>query len=380
MTITQKFLQIFLSFLILVSFSSCTQKYGYLTITGYAQGGTYQVTLNLAREVSSEPQQLKAGIDSILQEIDITLSGYNKNSLLSRFNAGETITPNQMFIDIYNRSYNCFLETSGAFDVAAGPLFDIWGFGFKSGEMPDDRTVTRTRENCRMNRLLPDMSEALKPSADESGSVPTLSPAGLLADEAAFDTDALSSGSPVADLLPQLNYNAIAQGYSCDLIASYLYSKGVKDMLVNIGGEIFVDGKNPSGRNWTLGIDRPEDGNQQTGAKVDVTFSAQNPPCGIVTSGNYRKFYIRDGRKYAHTIDPRTGYPVEHNLLSATVIAPDATSADAYATYCMVIGYEQAAAFILSREDLEAYLIYEQDGEMITWSSMDKDSHPAVNQ
>lgn len=370
MTYIDKILKIFISFLILTASASCNQKYGYLTITGYAQGGTYQVTLNLTPEVTAAPEELKASIDSILLEIDTTLSGYNKKSLLSRFNAGETIVPNRMFIDIYNRSYECFKETSGAFDVAAGPLFDIWGFGFKSGEMPDDKTLALTRENCGMGRLLADMNDAVKIPDDSEVALPTLSPADLLVEKGLINTDADPDAGADAYHLPQLNYNAIAQGYSCDLVAAYLYSQGVKDMLINVGGEIFVDGKNPRGKNWTLGIDRPEDGNQELGAMVDVTFSAQNPPCGIVTSGNYRKFYVREGKKYAHTIDPRTGSPVDHNLLSATVIAPTATVADAYATYCMVIGFEAAADFIQSRPDLEAYLIYEQDGKMITWSSL----------
>ena len=168
--------------------------------------------------------------------------------------------------------------------------------------------------------------------------------------------------------LPKLNYNAIAQGYSCDVVARYLYSLGVKDMMVDIG-EIFCDGKNPSGMPWTLGIDRPVDGNNDPGAQMQGIFKVPDGPHGVVTSGNYRKFYVRDGRKYAHSIDPRTGYPVEHNLLSATIVAPDATSADAYATYCMVIGLEQAIEFISSREDLEGCLVYDEGGVFRTWCS-----------
>jgi thiamine biosynthesis lipoprotein len=139
-------------------------------------------------------------------------------------------------------------------------------------------------------------------------------------------------------------------------------------MLVDIG-EIFCDGKNPSGLPWSLGIDRPIDGNNEPGAHIQGVFRAPEGPHGIVTSGNYRKFYVRDGKKYAHTIDPRTGYPVQHSLLSATVVAPDAMMADAYATYCMVVGLQQAQAFISSRPDLEACLIYDEDGTFRTWCS-----------
>ena len=168
--------------------------------------------------------------------------------------------------------------------------------------------------------------------------------------------------------IPTLNYNAIAQGYSSDLVAEYLYSIGVKDMMVDIG-EIFCDGVNPSGKPWTIGIDKPVDGNQELGSQIQGIFRSPAGPHGIVTSGNYRKFIIKDGRKYAHTIDPLTGYPVEHTLLSATIVAPDATMADAYATYCMVIGLEAAKVFLESRPDLEGCLIYDEDGSFRTWCS-----------
>jgi thiamine biosynthesis lipoprotein len=139
-------------------------------------------------------------------------------------------------------------------------------------------------------------------------------------------------------------------------------------MLVDIG-EFFCDGLNPSGKPWTIGIDRPVDGNNQPGADLQGIFRAPAGPHGIVTSGNYRKFYVRDGRKYAHTIDPRTGYPVDHNLLSATVVAGDAVTADAYATWCMVVGLEEAKAFLDGTYGFEGCLIYDQDGQMKCWCS-----------
>ena len=136
-------------------------------------------------------------------------------------------------------------------------------------------------------------------------------------------------------------------------------------MLVDIG-EIFCDGLNPSGKPWRVGVDKPKDGNNTLGADLDGIWESDGGPQGVVTSGNYRKFYIKDGVKYSHTIDPRTGYPVQHNLLSATIIAPSAMEADAYATYCMVIGLEAAKEFIESRDDLEGFLIY---GDFETWAS-----------
>ena len=293
---------------------SCSRD-RYIALSGYAQGGTYTVKMNL-KGVSVNPNAIQMAVDSILTEVDNTLSGYNKSSILSKYNAGQDVHLNQMFIDIMRLSENLKEETGGAFDVGAAPLFDIWGFGFTRDSLPDPIQI----------------QEAM----DMNGK--------------------------------KLNFNAIAQGYTCDAVASYLREIGVQDMLVDIG-EIFCQGLNPMRRNWTIGIDSPVDGNENPGELLQGVFQCSAEPQGIVTSGNYRKFYLKDGRKYAHTIDPRTGYPVEHNLLSATVKAPTAAEADAYATYCMVIGLEESKTFIQGRPDLEAYLVFDDGGEMKTWSS-----------
>ena len=319
------FLKIFLAAALI---SSCSPKDRYITITGHAQGGTYAVKLNLNGKdgmVQTRPEEIRDSIDAILLEIDNTLSGYNRNSMLSRLNAGEDIRWNDMMKDIFAHAAQIHAETKGAVDVAAGPLFDLWGFGFKSGDFPSDEEVRKTKETSNLEYYI-------------------LHEEGIL------------------------NFNAIAQGYSCDLVAEYLYSLGVKDMMVDIG-EIFCDGRNPSGLPWSLGIDKPVDGNNQLGAQIQGIFRAPEGPHGIVTSGNYRKFYIKDGKKYSQTIDPRTGYPVTHNLLSATIVAGDALTADAYATYCMVIGLEESKAFLESRTDLEGCLIYDEDGQFKTWCS-----------
>lgn len=325
--------------------ASCRQA-GYVTISGYAQGGTYSVKLNMDGVALSE-QEICEGVDSILQAIDVSLSGYNGNSLLRRFNAGERIVPDSLFVDMYEKAYDVYEQTGGVVDASSAPLFDIWGFGFKRGELPDDDLVAETMSACGMDRLCRDLS-ALKTGDG------TLSGA-----------DILRTGETVP---PALNYNALAQGYSCDVVAAYLYKIGVRDMMVDIG-EIFCDGMNPSGQPWKIGIDRPVDGNNELGSDLQGVFSVPAGPHGVVTSGNYRKFYVRDGKKYAHTIDPRTGRPVKHNLLSATVVAPDAMTADAYATYCMVVGLEESKDFIESHPELEACLVYDADGVFAVWCS-----------
>lgn len=339
---------------------SCSGRGRYVAFTGYAQGGTYSVKINTSG-VHVPREDIATAIDSILTLVDTTLSGYNKASQLSRFNAGETIVPNRLFSDIYSFSRDIWSETGGCVDVAAGPLFDIWGFGFSTDSLPSGDKVLETLAACGMSRLLPAIAPGV-PADSRS----------LVSSSESYAASSPSSGStldsPLDPAPALLNFNAIAQGYTCDLVAGYLRSIGVTDMLVDIG-EIYCAGLNPAGRDWTIGVDRPVDGNETPGADLDGIWLSGGRSCGIVTSGNYRKFYVRDGRKYAHTIDPRTGYPVEHSLLSATIVASTAAAADAYATYCMVIGFDEARAFIESRPDLEGYLIRDADGTMLEWAS-----------
>lgn len=277
----------------------------YATFSGYAQGGVYTVKANLER-VGIPREEIAAAIDSLLEGIDFSISGYNRNSLLSRHNAGEEVEPDRYFRELAELSEKYNEMTDGAFDAYAAPLFDVWGFGFTSDSLPSPERIAAAMEKCKERKIV--------------------------------------------------NFNAIAQGYSCDVIAGYLYSIGVKDMLVDIG-EIYCDGKNPSGKGWSIGVDNPVDGNVSPGQDLRGIWRSDGSGCGIVTSGNYRKFYVRDGRKYAHTIDPRSGYPVQHNLLSATIVAPTAAEADALATACMVMGPQKAREFISSRADIEGYLI-----------------------
>lgn len=326
--------------------ASCQDAADYVMLSGYAQGGTYAVKYN-ASSVRMRPEKMQAAVDTLLKEIDFTLSGYNKASLLSRLNAGETIVPNKMLCEIYDISYRFFIDSEGAMDVSSGPLFDIWGFGFKEGMLPSREAVDSVMKSCGMDRLKPRMEDAIRPDG-------TLSARDLLVNP--------SGASPV------LNFNAIAQGYSCDVIAKFMHEHGVHDMLVDIG-EILCEGVNPSGKPWNVGVDSPKDGNNTPGADMEgVWHSDGNGPQGIVTSGNYRKFYMADGIKYSHTVDPRVGEPVHHSLLSATVVASDATTADAVATWCMVLGVSEAQS-LLARLGLQGCLIYDDGGSNAVWKT-----------
>ena len=285
----------------------------YETFSGYAQGGTYRVKVNM-QGVRVSPETVAAAIDSLLEAIDFSISGYNRNSLLSKRNAGEEIVPDRYFSELLELSEKYKELSGGAFDVYSGPLFDLWGFGFNSDSLPSDEAIERALADCKAGKIL--------------------------------------------------NFNAIAQGYSCDIVAEYLYSIGVKDMLVDIG-EIFCDGRNPSGEGWSIGVDNPVDGNDSPGSDLRGIWRSNGAAQGIVTSGNYRKFYVKDGKKYAHTIDPRSGRPVEHGLLSASVVAPTAAEADALATACMVLGPQGARELVEALDGVEAYLIF-ADG---VWTS-----------
>ena len=306
-----------LCFAALLAVVSCGRKADYQELTGYAQGGTYSVKFNHSG-VKTGISEIRRSVDSILTLVDTTLSGYNKGSQLSRFNACVPVVPNEMFREIFTISKR---------------LYDAWGFGFTSDSLPSAAVVDSLKAVCGMDKFDGNMSPL------------------------------------IPGICPKLNFNAIAQGYTCDKIAEYLHSLGVRDMLVNIG-EIYSEGLNPSGKPWTIGVDRPEDGNMELGGKGLVgIWRGDGSGRGVVTSGNYRKFYVKDGRKYSHTIDPRTGYPVNHTLLSATIVAPDATLADAYATYCMVIGLDEAKIFIESSDGLEGYLVYADGDSMSEWAS-----------
>ena len=369
--------------LLMIASVSCTDR-RYYQVSGYAQGGTYSVKY---RGASARPEKVQALTDSLLREIDFTLSGYNKNSLLSRLNRGDTVVLSPMFAEIYRLSYEMWLLSDGAFDVSCGPLFDIWGFGFTGGSMPSDSDIARVLASCGMSRLVaPDLVDSL-----------------VRAGQPVTGNDLRVIPDLIGDL-PVLNFNAIAQGYSCDLVFNMLRGLGVTDMLVDIG-EIRCCGLNPLGKGWSIGIDNPVDGNDKPGEDIRQVWTSDGGDRGVVTSGNYRKFYVRDGRKYSHTIDPRTGRPVEHDLLSATVIVPGdvawnsscvsyiqsfpgessgvsypqnssrgssgvsyplnssrgslfaAAEADALATVFMVIGFDASRDFLAAHPDLEAYLI-----------------------
>ena len=294
----------------------------YCRIEGFAQGSSWHIICAVPKGFKAE--DIRHVADSLLLEIDQSISGYNKGSLLSRINAGEYLPLDRHFIANFIRSKEVWEQSRGAFDPSAAPLFDLWGFGFTSEEQVSEAAIDSIRQFVGMDH---------------------------------FSLEEMEDGTHLVrdDARCKLNFNAIAQGYSCDCIAEALRRIGCEDYLVEVGREIACKGKSSRGGKWNIALEKPVDGAGEGEEQIEETLELTD--CGIVTSGNYRKFYVKDGRKYAHTIDPNTGRPVMHNLLSATVITTDAATADAYATWMMVIGADSARAVAANLPDVRIKLI-----------------------
>lgn len=275
---------------------------------------------------------LRQDIEELFTQIDNSLSIYNDSSVISAINDNSNDQTDTLFRNVFRASAIVSSESGGLFDITIGPLVKAWGFG------PD-----------AMKRFDPSMLDSL------------LALVGM--DKVRLDGNRIIKADP--DMF--IDVNAIAQGYTVDLVADLLTSRGISQCLVEVGGEVRTVG-DKNGKGWMVGIDTPADGNYIPGAEIQARAKLDDR--ALATSGNYRKFYVENGIKYSHTIDPRTGYPVRHMLLSATIIAPTCTVADAWATACMVGGKDAAIAFIEKYGFLEGYLIYSDDkGVMKSWTS-----------
>lgn len=279
--------------------------------SGAIFGTTYHIKYEAAEPLDSE-------ILEELERVDASLSVFNPRSCISRVNAGTSVKADAMLYQVLEKARQVSEATQGAFDVTVMPLVNAWGFGFKKGSMPTASQVDSLRQFVGYQKLT------------------------------------LQSDSTIRCVDPRvmIDCGAIAKGYGVDRVARVLREHGVRNFMVEIGGEVVTKGRNPEGHPWQIGVSKPT-GN---GDELQTVLSLEN--AAMATSGNYRNYYINGGRKYAHTIDPRTGRPVQHSLLSATVIAPDCATADAYATAFMVMGLEKARQVVESRKELKALFIY----------------------
>lgn len=290
-------------------------------IFGTVYNITYQHDTSLKKEIEAE-----------LHRFDGSLSPFNDTATISRINRGEDVKVDSFFCTVFRRSMEISRETKGAFDITVAPLVNAWGFGFRKGEFPDSMQIDSLRQFVGYEKV-------------------SLTPEGKVMKQ---------------DPRVILDCSAVAKGYAVDVIAQFLQKKGIRNFMVDIGGEVVVSGKNPQEQWWRIGINKPVDDSLAVNQDLQTVLNVTG--VGIATSGNYRNYYYHEGKKYAHTIDPKTGYPALHSLLSATVVARDCMSADAYATACMVMGLKRATEFVESRADIDAYFIYtDEQGNFQTY-------------
>lgn len=294
------------------------------------QGMVFGTVYNITYQYD---QDLQKDIEAELQKVDNSLSPFNKASVISRVNRNEDPEVNRMFAEVFKLAEKVSAETGGAFDITVAPLVNMWGFGTKQFHHPDKESVDSLMKLVGFSKV------SLK-----HGHVAKQNPG------------------------TQLDCSGIAKGYGCDVVARLLRAKGIENFMVEIGGEIVTSGNSEKRLPWKIGVTKPTDDSLQSNEELQTVLNITDK--AMATSGNYRNFYVERGRKLAHTIDPHTGHPVQHTLLSSTVITNDCATADAYATAFMVLGVDKARAVLDKHPELMAYFIYAgKDGEMRVWFS-----------
>ena len=298
--------------------ASCGKQPEKVVLQGLAQGSYYAVTY-----YDEQNRNFQREIDSIFHAVDMSVNLWVDSSIISKVNRNEEVALDSIFIDNFNIAQKAARLSDGYFDPTISPIVAAWGFSYKSGDS-----------------LTPQLIDSLRQLVDyrniriENGKVVKESPA------------------------MTLDFNAIAQGYTSDLIARFLESRGVKIFLVDTGGEIMARGEKPDGKPWIVGIEKPAE-NMDSERIVQTRIALRDK--GLVTSGSTRKYVERNGKRYSHCINPKTGYPVEHQLLSVTVMAENSVWADALASICMVMGKERSLPLIQGMNGVEAYYIFVND-------------------
>jgi len=296
-----------------------TPEQQYYKISGFTQGTTYTIVYSTDNEAD-----YSQAIDSLLSAFNMSLSIYEEQSLISRINNNDsTVVADQWLLQVVEKGKEISKATDGAFDMTVGALVSAWGFGYK-----DTAAIS------------PHLIAELLQYVDYTGI--EIQNGKILKKQPQIKIDA----------------NAIAQGFSVDIVAEFLDNCGVMNYMVEIGGELCVKGRNPEGEAWKIGIDKPIENSNATDRELQtVLLMNADSLKALATSGSYRRFYEKNGIKYSHTIDPKTGYPVKHNLLSVTVLTNNCLSADAYATAFMVMGWEKSLTFVEQQPNMEAYFI-----------------------
>ncbi len=313
----------------IISFYACNspeKQIQKINFQGAAQGTYYMVTY-----FDDQNRNLQSEIDSLLKDFDQSLSSWVPNSILSKVNRNEEVELDRNFIDNFNLSKQVSDETDGAFDCTVGPLIEAWGFGFREGLEITQTMIDSIKQFVGFHKVSIENNKLIK-----------------------------------KDPRMELSFNAVAQGYSVDLIGKLLKSKGINNFIVDVGGEVLAMGSKPNNESWNVGIQKPTQ-DMSGEIEADVVLPLNNK--ALVTSGSYRKYYEKDGKRYSHMIDPSTGYPVTHSLLSVSVLSDNCAQADAYATAFMIMGLERAKTFVQNRKDLEAFFIYDENGKIHSYAS-----------
>ncbi len=294
--------------------------------SGFIFGTSYNITYQCADDH-------KTDIEKVLNEVDASLSPFNDTSVITHVNRNENVVLDKLFLDVFRLAQKINEDTEGAFDITVAPLVNAWGFGFKNGVNPDAKAIDSLRQVVGFQKVRLEDGKIVK-----------------------------------ADPRVMLDCSAIAKGYGVDVVANLLREIGIKNFMVEIGGEVVTSGVNPERLPWRIGVTKPTDDSLSVNNELQTIINVTDK--AMATSGNYRNFYYKGGRKYAHTIDPKTGYPVQHSILSATVITGDCATADAYATSFMVLGMEKAKKILERHPEMMAYFIYsDESGQNQVWFS-----------
>lgn len=294
--------------------------------TGFIFGTIYNITYQSDDDLQTE-------IEGELKKVDGSLSTFNKTSTISKINQGKDVKVDDMFAEVFSLGENIAKETDGAFDMTVAPMVNTWGFGFKTGKEPSKAVVDSLRNIVGYQKIKMEKKHIIKQNPNT-----------------------------------MLDCSAIAKGFGSDVVAKFLRQKGIKNFMIEIGGEIVTYGLNEKRVPWKIGVTKPVDDSLNNQQEIQTILNITNK--AMATSGNYRKYYYKNGKKYAHTIDPKTGYPVQHNILSSTVFADNCATADAYATAFMVTGLDGAKKILAKHPELMAYFIYaDQNGKNAVWYS-----------
>lgn len=314
---------VFILTMVMVACQPSVNEKVYL-IEGEAQGSTYHI-----KYIAERDENLKPAIDSILEVIDLSMSTYRPDSAISKINQGDTtVVVDEHFRKVFEASRQIWQESEGLFDPTVGVLVNAWGFGkqkISEADLPTDKKIDSLRKYV------------------------------------GFDKVALTEKNLIKKRYTEIlfDFNAIAQGYTSDVVANYLSTRGIKNYIVEIAGEMYLKGKNTvEDKSWTIGVENPLKPLDDRNLVATIQFTNQ----GLATSGNYRKVWTdSNGRKYVHSINPLTGRATQSDVLSATVVAPSTMLADGYATMFMVMGLAKSKAFLEKHPDLAVLLVYSDD-------------------